>query len=131
MVIAGFVFAALAALIHVYIFLLESVWWTRDSTRKIFGVESAEAAQVTKPLAFNQGFYNLFLAVAIVAGFVAYAAGATVVGVTLIFVGTGSMVAAGVVLLLSDPTKASAALKQLVPPLIAILALAFGLAIDM
>lgn len=131
MVVAGFVIAAIAALIHVYIFVLESVLWTREGTRKIFGIRSLDIAETTKPLAFNQGFYNLFLAVMVFCGIAAYMLGAGVVGVTLTFAGTGAMVAAGMVLLLSDPSKASAALKQLVPPLIAILLLAFGLALSM
>ena len=45
------------------------------------------------------------------------------------FVGAGSMVAAGLVLLLSDRSKAAAAIKQLTLPLLAIIALAVGLAI--
>ncbi|MBL3699912.1 DUF1304 domain-containing protein [Leucobacter luti] len=129
MIIVGLVLAAVAALIHVYIFVLESLLWTGPAARKTFGLESAEFAETTRPLAFNQGFYNLFLAIEIVAGIVAFAIGATAVGATLVFVGTGSMVAAGLVLLLSDRSKASAALKQLVPPLAAIVALAIGLAL--
>ncbi|CPU62005.1 transmembrane protein [Mycobacteroides abscessus] len=48
-------------------------------------------------------------------------------GATLVFTGAGSMVAAGLVLLISSPDKASAALKQLIPPLLGIIALAAGL----
>lgn len=127
MVIAGLVLAGVAALIHVYIFYLESIAWTSPKTRKIFGVESAENAEITKPLAFNQGFYNLFLAIAIIVGIVLMAMCHTAVGATLVFTGAGSMVAAGLVLLLSDRSKASAALKQLVPPLLGIVCLAVGL----
>lgn len=129
MIVIGFVFAAIAALIHLYIFVLESLRWTSDAARRTFGISSPETAEITKPLAFNQGFYNLFLAVEIAAGIVAFATGATTVGATLVFVGTGSMVAAGLVLLLSDRTKAAAALKQLASPLLAVIALALGLAI--
>lgn len=92
-----------------------------------FGVRTAEEAETTKPLAFNQGFYNLFLAIAIGVGTVLWARGCTSVGATLVFTGAGSMVAAGLVLLISSPDKASAALKQLVPPLLGIIALAAGL----
>ncbi|MEU7615846.1 DUF1304 domain-containing protein [Micromonospora rifamycinica] len=125
-VVAGLVLAGIAGLIHVYIFYLESVVWTTARARAVFGT-SREEAEATRQLAFNQGFYNLFLAVAIVVGIVAYAVGATTVGATLVFVGTGSMVAAGLVLLISAPDKASAALKQLVPPLLAVVALTIGL----
>ena len=126
MVAIGLVFAALAALIHVYIFYLESVAWTAPATRKTFGT-TPEQAEITRPMAFNQGFYNLFLAVAIALGIGFLAAGSTAVGATLVFVGAGSMVAAGLVLLLSDRSKARAASIQLVPPLIGLVALAVGL----
>ena len=33
-----------------------------------FGIRSAEDAAIVRPMAFNQGFYNLFLAIGIVAG---------------------------------------------------------------
>ena len=51
------VFAALAALVHVYIFVLESVRWRHPATRKVFGT-SEETAAITAPLAHNQGFYK-------------------------------------------------------------------------
>jgi len=129
MIITGLVFTGLAALIHIYIFALESLAWTGPRAAAIFGLHSAEEAETTKALAFNQGFYNLFLAVAVILGTVVFATVSTAVGATLVFVGAGSMVAAGLVLLLSSPSKASAALKQLVPPLLGIIALAVGLAL--
>ena len=127
MLIAGLVFAAIAALIHVYIFVLESVMWTAPRTRATFGIESEADARLTRPLAFNQGFYNLFLAIAVFLGIGFVWAGVVAVGATLVFVGTGSMVAAGLVLLLSSPARARPALVQLVPPLIAIVLVAVGL----
>jgi len=129
MIITGLVLVGIAALIHVYIFYLESVTWTSARTRAVFGIASAEEAETTRPLAFNQGFYNLFLAIAVVLGIVFIAAGNPGIGFTLVFVGAGSMIAAGLVLLLSSPSKASAALKQLVPPLLGVIALAVGLAL--
>ncbi|HEY0217854.1 MAG TPA: DUF1304 domain-containing protein, partial [Cellulomonas sp.] len=62
MIATGLVLAALAALVHVYIFRLESLTWTSERTRAVFGTTEAEA-EATRALAFNQGFYNLFLAV--------------------------------------------------------------------
>ncbi len=126
MVVLGLLFAGIAAFIHVYIFYLESVAWTEDATRRTFGT-SVEEARVTRPLAFNQGFYNLFLAIAAGLGIVLVAVGETTVGATLVFTGAGSMVAAGLVLMLSDRSKSRAALIQLVPPLIGVVALAVGL----
>lgn len=126
MIVAGLVLAAVAALVHVYVFALESLLWTSDRGRATFGTTPQEAA-ATRSLAFNQGFYNLFLAVEIAIGIVVVAAGHQAVGVTLVLVGTGSMVGAGLVLLMSDRSKARAALTQLVPPLLAVVALVVGL----
>jgi putative membrane protein len=50
------------ALFHLGFFLLESVLWTHPVVRGIF--QNSEAvAETTQILAFNQGFYNLGLAV--------------------------------------------------------------------
>ena len=62
MLTAGLIVAVLAALLHGYIFVMESVTWTSSRTRAVFGMTEDEA-QATKLLAFNQGFYNLFLAI--------------------------------------------------------------------
>lgn len=119
MLIAALTFAGLAALVHVYIFVLESLRWTADSTRRTFGTSAAEA-QATKDLAFNQGFYNVFLALVAAAGIFAAAMGHGGVGAALLLAGCGSMLAAGLVLLISSPKKARAALVQLTFPLIAV-----------
>ena len=69
----GLGFVILAGVIHVLIFLLESVLWRSRSTWRGFGIRSAEDAEVIRPWALNQGFYNLFLAAgAIVGGGVAF-----------------------------------------------------------
>ena len=49
-------------LLHVVIFAMESLAWTSGRTRATFGM-SEEEALATREMAFNQGFYNLFLAV--------------------------------------------------------------------
>ncbi|WP_269939496.1 DUF1304 domain-containing protein [Arthrobacter sp. HY1533] len=119
MLIASAVFAALAALVHVYIFVLESLRWTAPATRRTFGTSEADA-NATKEMAFNQGFYNLFLAVMAAVGIIAAASGHHGVGVALILAGCGSMLAAGLVLLISSPSKAKSALTQLAFPLVAV-----------
>ena len=128
MVIVGLVLASLAALLHVFIFWLESVAWTTARARATFGT-SAEEAQATREMAFNQGFYNLFLAIVVAIGVVFFATSATAPGAALVFAGAGSMVAAALVLLLSSPDKAAAALKQGVLPALGVIALAIGLLI--
>ncbi len=126
MIAAGLVLAALAALVHVYIFTLESVSWTSPRTRAVFGT-TPEEAEATRELAFNQGFYNLFLAVVAAAGVIATATGATSVGAALVLAGTGSMLAAALVLVLSSPDKARAAVSQGTFPLLAVVATLIGL----
>ena len=73
--VVALVAAALAAALHVYIFVLESVLWTAPRTRATFGITSDAQAEHTRPLAFNQGFYNLFLAVVTAVGVVLVASG--------------------------------------------------------
>lgn len=114
--------AALAALLHVYIFVMESFTWTSARTRAVFGT-TEEEAQTTRLLAFNQGFYNLFLAIVTVAGIVATARGADAVGAALLYAGLGSMLAAAVVLIAAARDKARAAVVQGTLPLIAIVLL--------
>lgn len=127
MIITGLALAGIAALVHVFIFYLESIAWTGERARAVFGTGTAERAAATREIAFNQGFYNLFLAVAVFLGIVLHITGQPVVGSTLVFTGAGSMVAASLVLLLSSPDKASAALKQGVIPALGVIALAIGL----
>lgn len=129
MIILGLALAGLAALVHVYIFCLESLAWTSERARATFGTGTVAEAESQKALAFNQGFYNLFLAIAVFAGIVFVAVGELAIGATLVFTGAGSMVAASLVLLLSDPSKASAALKQGVIPALGVVALFLGLAL--
>ena len=50
----------LVALIHVYIVILEMVWWDTPRGHKAFGLTPDFAAR-TKVLAANQGLYNGFL----------------------------------------------------------------------
>jgi putative membrane protein len=53
-------------LIHVYIVLLEMVFWKKRAAR-VFRMPQALVEQ-TAPMASNQGLYNLFLVVALLLG---------------------------------------------------------------
>ncbi|MEV7620587.1 DUF1304 domain-containing protein [Microbacterium sp. NPDC089321] len=128
MIITALVLAGLAALIHVYIFYMESLAWTSPRVRATFGT-SPEEARATKEMAYNQGFYNLFLALTTAIGIVLIASGAGEAGAALVFAGAGSMAAAATVLFVSSPDKRGAALKQGVLPLLAVICLAIGLAL--
>jgi putative membrane protein len=122
MLIAACVLAGLAALVHVYIFVIESLQFEKPATLRTFGIKPADAA-VLKPLFYNQGFYNLFLAIGTFAG-IALVPSREDVGVSLIAFGTGSMAAAATVLVTSDGSKARAAVVQGLFPGLALLALA-------
>jgi putative membrane protein len=121
MLLVSCVLAGLAALVHVYIFVLESLRWTDPATRRVFGT-TEETAQITQPLAYNQGFYNLFLAIGTAVG-IAFVAGQEDVGVALVTFGTGSMLAAALVLITHDRSLARAAVVQGLLPVLALLAL--------
>ncbi|MBS4101667.1 DUF1304 domain-containing protein [Tsukamurella paurometabola] len=127
MIALGLAFAAVAALVHCFIFYLESIAWTSPRSRAAFGT-TEETAEITRPLAFNQGFYNLFLAIAVFVG-LALVGPQRAVGATLVLVGVGSMLAAALVLALSDRTKLRAAAVQGSAPVLAVLFLGIGLAV--
>ncbi|HPX35371.1 MAG TPA: DUF1304 domain-containing protein [Mycobacterium sp.] len=126
MITTALVFAGLAALLHVYIFVLESLRWTAPRTRAAFGT-TVEQAEATRELAFNQGFYNLFLAIVTAAGIAMTFIGNRSAGTALVVAGAGSMLAAALVLLLSSPDKARAAVTQGVLPFIAVTLLGVAL----
>lgn len=119
MTILAEVLAAGAAFLHVYIWVLESFRWTEPATRRTFGTSESDT-EITKPLAYNQGFYNLFLAVMVIVGILAGGADTTV-GATLILAGTGSMLAAALVLVTHDRSMARAAVTQGTLPALAVL----------
>ena len=114
----GLAAALVAALAHVSFFALESVLFMRPTTYGRFGLRSAADAAIARPWAFNQGFYNLFLAVGAAGGVVAVIAGQATVGRTLVFFACGCMVLAGVVLVATDRHFVRAGLLQVVPPLL-------------
>lgn len=128
MVIAGLALTGIAAIVHVFIFYLESLAWMGPRARAVFGT-TLEEARVSKELAFNQGFYNLFLAILVVLGIVAMLSGTTTVGATLICAGAGSMVAAALVLFVSNRELRPAAAKQGILPALGLFCLLLGLAL--
>ncbi|HKC41189.1 MAG TPA: DUF1304 domain-containing protein, partial [Gemmatimonadales bacterium] len=89
--------AILAGAIHVVIFGMESLWWTSPGVRARFR-QSPEQADVTRLFAFNQGFYNLFLAIGTFAGLGLVLTGHPRVGWTLVYWNCLFMLGAAVVL---------------------------------
>ncbi|TAK01484.1 MAG: DUF1304 domain-containing protein [Chloroflexota bacterium] len=113
--------AVIAALIHAGFFLLESVWFLRPRVFARFGLASLEQARIVRSFAFNQGFYNLFLAVGVGLGLGLVATGSTEAGRAIVLFACGSMVAAGAVLVLHNARFLRAAAIQVVPALVAVL----------
>jgi putative membrane protein len=126
--VIGSVFVFLAAVIHLFIFALESVLWSRPSTWKLFGVRDERDAEVLRPMAYNQGFYNVFLAIGAGLGLVFLGTGfSREGGIAIAMFALGSMVLAAVVLVTSNPRLVRAALIQGAAPLLGLLFLTLSL----
>lgn len=121
----GSILISLAAFFHVYIFFLESITWLKPKTWKVFGLPSQEHAEIIRPMAFNQGFYNLFLGLGAGVGLALLSINTTV-GFTLMFFTASCMVGAGAVLFFSVKTSQRAALIQAGPPLLGVLLVVIG-----
>ena len=109
--------AILAGVVHVFIFCMESLWWTTPQVRSRFR-QTPEQADATKLFAFNQGFYNLFLALGTFAGLGLVLTGHPRVGWTLVYWNCLFMVGAALVLAASAPGMRRGALIQGAAPLL-------------
>ena len=116
------VFTGLAALLHVCIWVMESLTWRKPATWKRFGVATQEDAETQALFAFNQGFYNLFLAIIAAVGTIGVAKGGAcaIAGWALIFASTASMLGAAAVLASCGKQYLRAAVTQGLFPLLAI-----------
>lgn len=114
------VFAVIAALIHVLFFVMESIVFSRPKVWKRFGLKSQADADVVKPMALNQGFYNLFLALGVLVGVALVHTDAVASGVAAVVFGCTCMVLAALVLVSSNRHFLKASLVQGMLPLLAI-----------
>lgn len=85
--------ATLAALVHGYIFVLETLRWQHPATRRVFGTSAEQAAQ-SKQLAANQGVYNLLLGLAALVGVLVLLTGGADAGLAVALTATGIMLGA-------------------------------------
>ncbi|MFN8296959.1 MAG: DUF1304 domain-containing protein [Chitinophagales bacterium] len=115
------VFAIVAALFHVLFFLMESVFWMNPKVHKSFGIKTVEEASQFKLSFFNQGFYNLFLAIGVFTGIYFLQGEYAVAGKILILFCCASMLGAAIVLLVSKPKMLRGVFIQGLAPFIAIL----------
>lgn len=129
------VLSTLAALIHVAIFFLESVLWDKPGVWRRFGLRSQAEADVVQPMAFNQGFYNLFLAIGAGIGLILIGTANQIgslslhtAGLWLLLFALGCMVLASVVLLATNRRLWRAVLIQGATPALGMALLVAGIA---
>ena len=116
------VFVGLAAALHVLFFVMESVLFMRPEVHRRFGLRTREEAELVRPMAYNQGFYNLFLSAGAVVGLVwAAGDGSDVGGTAVAAFACAVMLGAAVVLVSTGRRFLPAALVQGLPPLVALL----------
>jgi putative membrane protein len=132
MTLVVWIFALLAALVHLLAFTWEVLLFERVGVHKgIFAIPTADVPPA-RMWAFNVGFYNLFLALGMITGVIAWIAGYATVGRVLVIYLCSFMFLAGIVLFISDRLALSrprgagvvGALSQSVPPLVALVAIA-------
>ena len=117
MAIIGSILIAAAAIVHLVIFAMESVLWSSPGVWRRFGVASQRDADTVRAMAYNQGFYNLFLAGGAAVGLVLYWTTLRDVGFGIVFFSAVCMVLAAVVLVTTGRAYVRAALIQGVLPL--------------
>jgi len=115
------IFAVVAGLVHMWAFVMESLLFRRPQVQRIF-LGHADVEPGVYLWAFNQGFYNLFVAAGAIGGVVAYHADHPTAGRALTLYACAFMAAAGVVLFVSDRRLWRGALGQALPALIALAA---------
>jgi putative membrane protein len=122
------IFALLAAMTHIVVFVWEALLIERPSVHQgVFGLPYVPAVRVW---AFGVGFYNLFLGCGMIVGLIAWMSGNVAVGRTLVIYICLFMVLGGVVLFIADRLgfgggrgkSIIGALGQSLPPLIALVA---------
>lgn len=126
--VIGSVFVFVAAVLHLGFFALESVLWSRPRVQRLFGVRSPADADVVRPWAYNQGFYNVFLAIGAGIGLILLGSTSFVqAGTALSIFALASMLLAAVVLLTSNPRMWRGALLQGLAPALGLLFLTLAL----
>jgi putative membrane protein len=111
------IFVGLAGAFHLAVFAMESLLFKKPSTYQRFGVPNETEAAISQPWAFNQGFYNLFLAIGAIGGLIAGGDK----GHAIALFACACMAGAGIVLVASNRKMARSAVLQAGPPIIALI----------
>jgi putative membrane protein len=121
MTVAIKVFVVLAGLLHLAIFAMESLFFMHESIYSRFLIATPEHAQIVSLFAYNQGWYNLFLAIAALTGAIFTNSLPKNVGASLYVYACLSMLGAALVLAFSAPDLLGAAIVQGIFPLFALM----------
>lgn len=130
MILLVYIFTTITIVFHLVAFLWESIYWMKPAVYENIvagmttpeGINILEHAKILEVLFFNQGFYNLFIALGAIAGLFLFKKGNAVVGKTLICYTNLFALGAGLVLAFSS-TAYTGALLQAGPALLALVAL--------
>jgi putative membrane protein len=126
--------AGVAVLVHVLAFVWETLLFTRPGVHwGVFKIPTEDVRPV-RLWSFNVGLYNLFLGSGTVIGLIALNTGNEPIGRALVFYTCGFMVLAGIGLGVSDRlalsrpkgTGVGGTISQIVPALVAVIALALA-----
>ena len=117
MLIAAQIFIAITAILHCLFFKIESIDFMKPQTLKKFGL-TPEIGEHVKVWAFNQGFYNLFLAFGLFYSLYLLNTSSLLQGKTLALFILLTIFGAGVVLAFSAPQSRVAAMIQAGPALV-------------
>jgi putative membrane protein len=126
----AWIFGLITAALHLLVFVWEALLITRPSVyARVFKMAASDVPPV-RLWAFGVGFYNLFFALGMIIGVVAWMTGRDIIGQTLVIYVSASLALAGLVLFVADrmalsrPRGAgvSGAISQAVPPLVALVA---------
>lgn len=126
MVIIATLVIALAAALHVGLFVLQSITWSRPGVWRRFGVPDRAAAESTRAIAYMQGFYHLFLAIAAIVGVLLFGLGSHTAGLTLVVFALLCMVLAAVVRMTAGAGYWKGAILQGVLPLAGLVLMLFA-----
>lgn len=122
MLLIAKIFISLTALLHIFFFKLESIDFMKPETLKKFRL-TLEQAQPVKLWAFNQGFYNLFLALGLIYSLYLFQSDKMIAAKAISNVILLIIFGAGIVLVCSSPQSKFAATVQSLPALIALISL--------
>jgi len=128
------IFALLAAVVHLLVFVWEALLITRPAVHQgIFNVPATDVPAI-RLWAFGVGFYNLFIGLGMIGGVIAWMLGYVAAGRTLVLYLLVFMFLSGLVLVVADRlalgrekgTGIGGAIGQSGPPLVALVAFALA-----